>query len=84
MSNRFHPFRSNAFRCLFFAALCFGLSSAVYLSWLNRLVSLAGAEIANWGSMVAGYMFQAAGTGVTVFLLRREPEGKFCRSFLII
>ena len=49
---------------LLWVALCFGLTSAVYLSWLDRLVAMVGAAAADWVSMVAGYLFQAAGMGL--------------------
>ena len=65
--------KSRGFTCLLWVALCFTLTSAVYLSWLNRLIALAGGAVADWLSMVAGYLFQAAGLGVVVHLQRRYP-----------
>lgn len=82
MNRVLYRLEKNGLRCLLFVALCFGLSSAVYLSWLDRLVSLAGADAADWGSMVAGYLFQAVGIGVTACWLRGQPEGNHRRAFL--
>ncbi len=85
MKRFLHALRlSHTLRCLLFVALCFGLSSAVYLSWLDRLVSTAGADASDWGSMVAGYLFQAAGLGITVLWLRRQPAGNHLRAFLAV
>lgn len=73
-------------RQLLFVALCFGLCSAVYLSWLDRLVTLAGTQAADWWSLVAGYLLQAAGVGVTALTLRRgaaaERQGGFLLALL--
>ena len=67
---------------MLWVALCFTLTSGVYLSWLDRLVSLAGATQADWFSLVAGYLLQAAGTGVTFLWLRKRPDGNHGRAFL--
>lgn len=73
--------RSDTCACMLWVALCFALTSAVYLSWLDRLVALAGGAAADWLSMVAGYLLQAAGMGAVVLLLRREPEANLRRYF---
>ena len=52
--------------CAAWVALCFGVTSAVYLSWLDKLVALTGDRAANWLSMAAGYLFQAAGIAAAV------------------
>ena len=84
MNRLIQRIHNHTLRCLLFVALCFGLSSAVYLSWLDRLVSTAGADASDWGSMVAGYLFQAAGLGITVLWLRRQPAGNHLRAFLAV
>lgn len=66
---------------MLWVALCFTLTSAVYLSWLDRLVALTGGSAADWLSMVAGYLFQAAGIGAAIPLLRKAGQQ---RSFLIV
>ena len=60
-------------RCMLWVALCFGLTSAVYLAWLNRLAALAP-SVSDWSSLVAGYLLQAAGMGLTAWLIRRSPK----------
>ena len=52
--------------CALWVALCFALTSAVYLSWLDRLVALTDGAAADWISMAAGYLLQAAGLGVAM------------------
>lgn len=63
--------------CLLWVALCFALTSAVYLSWLDRLVDLTDGATADWISMGAGYLCQAVGMGVVAYMLRRDPEADF-------
>lgn len=65
--------------CMLWIAICFSLTSGVYLSWLYRLIDLAGSGPADWISMVAGYLLQAAGTGIVMLLLRRNPAGDLRR-----
>ena len=60
--------------CLLWVALCFGLASAAYLSWLDRLIVLTDSASADWLSLVAGYLFQAAGLGGVALWLRRHPD----------
>ncbi|MBQ8111451.1 MAG: hypothetical protein IJ124_14985 [Clostridia bacterium] len=74
---------SRSFGCALWVALCFGLTSAVYLSWLNRMVALAGGAAADWLSMGAGYLFQAAGMGLVCLLLRRRPGADMKRFFTL-
>jgi len=61
--------------CALWVALCFGVTSAVYLSWLDRLVTLTSGTAADWLSMVAGYLMQAAGMGAAMEMMRRNPDG---------
>ena len=75
-------FRSRMPQCMLFVALCFGLTSAVYLTWLDRAVTLAGARTADWGSMVAGYLLQAAGMGAVFLWLRKRTAADHTRAFL--
>lgn len=67
--------------CMLWVALCFGLTSAVYLWWLDHLVALTGAEAADWYSQIAGYLMQAAGMGATAWRLRRSPGADHTRLF---
>lgn len=73
--------KSRSFACMLWVALCFGLTSAVYLSWLDHLVDVTGAAAADWYSQVAGYMMQAAGLGASAWLLRRRPGADHTRAF---
>ena len=73
--------RTRNFACLLWVALCFALTSAVYLSWLDRLMDVAGGAAADWLSMVAGYLFQAAGMGGVALLLRRRPGADLKKCF---
>ena len=66
--------RSHSAVCLLRVGLCFGLTSAVYLSWLDRLIRFAGGPVADWVSMNAGYLLQAAGIGLVCFLLRSQQD----------
>ena len=59
--------------CGLWVGLCFALTSAVYISWFHRLLALTGNRVADWISMVAGYLLQAAGTAVVALMLRRDP-----------
>ena len=70
---------TRGFACALWVALCFGVTSAVYLSWLNRLVILTDSAAADWLSMIAGYLMQAAGIGAAVLLIRRNPDGDYTR-----
>ena len=72
---------SACFTCTLFTALCFALTSAVYLSWLDHLLALTGSPAADWLSMVAGYLMQAAGMGCAFLLLRKYPGGEKRRIF---
>ena len=68
-------------------ALCFGLTSAVYLSWLSRLVILLGDVKADWLSLVAGYLCQAAGLFLIMVLLKKtgvDPGRLFNCSLLLL
>ena len=81
MQCRERPWKNPEYRRMLWVALCFTLTSAVYLSWLDRLVTLTGGQAADWLSMVAGYLFQAAGTGAAMLLLRK---GEHQRSFMTV
>ena len=62
-------------RSLLWVALAFGLTSVVYLAWLDRLVTLAGAAASDALSLVAGYLFQAVGLAVAcAFFKRNRPS----------
>ena len=39
------------------------------------LLALTGSESADWLSMVAGYLMQAAGMGAAMEMMRRNPDG---------
>ncbi|MBR0368583.1 MAG: helix-turn-helix transcriptional regulator [Clostridia bacterium] len=68
---------SRGVMCALWVALCFGVTSAVYLSWLDRLVALTGDRATNWLSMGAGYLLQAAGMAAAVGFIRRRGGGDF-------
>lgn len=80
MKDRQHSI-SQGMACMLWVALCFGLTSAVYLWWLDRLVALTGTSAADWCSQVAGYLMQAAGMGATAWRLRRRPGADHTRLF---
>ena len=73
--------KSRKLWCLLWVALCFGLTSAIYLSWLERLVALTEGVAPEWLSLVAGYLFQAAGMGAVALLLKRDPGADRQRAF---
>lgn len=76
---------SRGLTCTLWIALCFGVTSAVYLSWLQRLLAVMGAGAASDGiTMVLGYLFQAAGMGAVCLLLRRNPTGNYRRWFAAV
>ena len=81
MANWRQWLRSRTARCALWVALCFGLTSAAYLSWLHRLMALTGSPAADWLSMGAGYLMQAAGMGYTVRRLRGAPGADHSRGF---
>ena len=60
--------------CGLWIALCFGLTSAAYLSWVYHLVPLAGSAVTDWFSMVLGYVLQAAGIALMAALLRQKKD----------
>ena len=66
---------------MLWVSLCFALTSAVYLSSLDRLLLLSGSPATDWISMVAGYLIQAAGTATVVFLLYRKQIRQPLRTF---
>ena len=81
MQSLVRKLRSESVKYLVWVGLCFALTSAIYLSWLDRLVQLAGSPAADWYSMVAGYFCQAAGLGVAQYLIRRDPSDGAARAF---
>lgn len=52
-------------------ALAFGLTSAVYLVWLDRLILLVGPPAADGLSLTAGYLLQAVGLCLACLYLKR-------------
>ena len=79
-----HLLRAPGIACCLWVALCFGVTSAVYLSWLNRLVVLLRSAAVDWFTMVAGYLMQAAGLGLIWLWLRRDPDRDHRRAFIIV
>ena len=63
-------FRQPEIKCALWIALCFSLTSAVYLSWVYRMVAMARTTEADWFSLVLGYLCQAA--GIALFCLARR------------
>ena len=70
MKKAFSFLKSPDFKTLLWVALAFGLTSGVYLAWLDRLVQLTGLASDSL-SMVAGYLFQVAGLLLTCAFFRR-------------
>lgn len=61
--------------CMLWIAVCFSLTSAVYLSWLYRLLEFISGTQADLLTMGGGYLLQAAGAGVAAVMLERlRPE----------
>ena len=60
MEHYFSRLKSRNIIYLLWITMCFGLTSAVYLSWLDRLLVLGFGPAADWITMVAGYLLQAA------------------------
>ena len=83
MEHYFSRLKSRNIIYLLWITMCFGLTSAVYLSWLDRLLVLGFGPAADWITMVAGYLLQAAGTGILFFLQRRNRPGRYLRSFFV-
>ena len=54
-------------RCALWVALCFFLTSAIYLSWFYHLLELTNGVAADLISMGAGYLCQAAGLGLFIW-----------------
>ena len=81
MKNWRQRLHSGSFICTLWVALCFFVTSAVYLSWVNRLVFLTGNTATDWLSLVVGYLFQAAGAGIAILLLCRNPYTDFRRFY---
>jgi len=67
-------FASGSFSSAIWMALCFALTSGIYLAWLGRLVTLAEAATSDWFSLVIGYLFQALGCYLASRMLGR-PGG---------
>lgn len=66
-------FKSVPVRCALWVALCFFLTSAVYLSWFYHLLELTDGFAADLISMGAGYLCQAVGLGLVVWRRDRVP-----------
>ena len=73
-------FRNRNVRSAVWILLCFSLTSGVYLTWLYHLVDLVGGTWADRISMIAGYLLQAAGTGLVMYGIAKWGEG-ICRRF---
>ena len=73
-------FATRSAACALWVGLCFALTSAAYLSWLDRLLALTGSESADWLSMVAAYLFQAAGMAVACLRLKTRPDSANART----
>ena len=73
--------------CTLWIALCFSLTSSVWLSWEYHLMEMVNSGAADLLTMVAGYLLQACGTGLAVFLLKKCQERKrltmVCASFTL-
>ncbi|MBQ6360207.1 MAG: hypothetical protein IJJ25_03550 [Lachnospiraceae bacterium] len=52
-------------------ALCFLLTSTGYLAWVYNLAKMVSPQTADALTMVAGYLFQAAGVGLFAFIVQR-------------
>ena len=68
-------------RCVLWIALCFTLTSAVWLAWLDGLMRDLGASAASWASVVAGYAVQAAGLGAVGLWLKKSLSEDHRRPF---
>ena len=65
-------------------AMCFTMTSAVYLSWLYRLVDLGGGRTAvDWSTLVLGYLCQAAGLALTSYAEKTMAEFNLRQWFLV-
>ena len=56
--------------CTLWIALCFSLTSAVYLSWTYHLMLFAEPEYVDIYCLVLGYAFQAAGIAISIYLFK--------------
>ena len=86
MSFRRGWLRARSLQCALWIALCFTLASAVYFSWVYHLITFTEGTETEWISMVAGYMAQAAGLWLAVYVLRRkhaeEHQKEVCLALL--
>ena len=58
--------------CTLWIALCFSLTSAVYLSWTYHLMLFAEPEYVDIYCLVLGYAFQAAGIAISIYLFKER------------
>lgn len=66
--------RHPALRCAVMICLCFLLTSTAWLAWEYHLLEQLAPRKSDAMTMVAGYLFQAAGMGLFALLLRRWPD----------
>ena len=79
--NRLRLLRNNRnVLCAVWIAICFAMTSAVYLSWVYHLMAWTGDGATEWLTMVAGYYFQAAGLGLFI-RMRRRARGNMLLAF---
>ena len=73
--------------CTLWIALCFSLTSAVYLSWTYHLMLFAEPEHVDIYCLVLGYVFQAAGIAISLYIFQKHPglinRKSFCVCVLI-
>jgi DNA-binding CsgD family transcriptional regulator len=69
--------------CTLWIALCFSLTSAVYLSWTYHLMLFAEPECVDIYCLVLGYAFQAAGIAISIYLFKNYPVLASRKAFII-
>ena len=57
--------------------VCFSLTSAVWISWEYRLLSMVDPALSDILTMVAGYLLQAVGTAAAAHLLRTREDDQY-------
>ena len=73
-----------ALSCMLWVALCFFLTSTVYMSWVRHLIAQQGGGAADMLSMVAGYTLQAAGLALAALRLKRRPDADHRQPFILV
>lgn len=62
--------------CALWIAVCFSLTSGVWISWEYHMMPMLAPAVSDLYTMVIGYCLQAAGVGLGVYGLHRQPDAR--------